>query len=125
MRNYNVNSKCAYIVPSQSNYPAIDSFYVVGTTVYCFQVTINDEHKFKPDPYTSKTALIEEEYKKAVEAKAKAEAKSDAEVKALTFKYCWVVDPGTAMPFERFPDHYCILVENVYLSSSLNLDDEN
>ena len=120
------NSRCTYVVPSQSNYATIDSFYVDGTTVYCFQVTINDERKFDLKTYNTKTALIEKEYKKAVEAKANAiAAMSNAEVEALTFKYCWVVDPGTHIPLERYPSHYCIHVENIYLSSSSPPNDED
>ena len=119
------NSTCTYVVPSQPNYPAIDSFYVDGTTVYCFQVTTSGDHRFKPDKYTEKIKLIEEKYQQAVEAKAKAKGKAKPEVKALTFKYCWVVDPtDTKPPLGRQPDQYHIHVNNVYSSRSSLPNDE-
>ena len=108
-----VDSTCTYVVPSNSDYSAVDSFYVDGTTVYCFRVTINEKHEFDRTAYNNKTKLIRQLYEKAAKAIA------NKKVHALTFKYCWVVDPDdTNVPLKSYKSHYCIHVKNIYLSNS-------
>jgi len=127
----NPGCRCAYVVPSDPQYPAIDSFYIDCTTVYCFQVTVNKEHKFVPSIYDNTITRIKKLYQKAATKKAEEEvtetevvakateiaAMVKAAVEALTFKYCWVIDPlDTQIPLSRYPTHYFIDVNNIYLS---------
>jgi len=102
-----VDSKCAYIVPFDPEYPAIHSFYVDDQTVYCFQVALTASREFKEEEYAAKTTLIKQLY----ERKAVMEA---AGAKALTFKHCWVVDPQDEI--ETRPGHYYIHADEIRLS---------
>ena len=100
-------SKCVYIVPSDPEYPAIHSFYVDGQTVYCFQAAITASREINEEEYAAKRTLIERLYKaKGAEVEEKTEA--------MTFKYCWVVDPQDEITTR--PGHYYIHVDNIGLS---------
>ena len=115
-----VDSTCAYIVPSDPNYPAIDSFYVDGfkKTVYCLQVTLGDSHEFNEESYTEKTTRIKQIYNAIPVVEG-------AKVREVpTFKYCWVVDTEEANLSMMKSDHYRIHIENIYSSCISNPENE-
>ena len=53
---------CSYIIPVQTGYPALDSFYVCNGTVYCFQITTSRTHEQNHENYDGIKQKIETAY---------------------------------------------------------------
>lgn len=104
-----VRNECTYVIPTQSDCPLVDSFYVNGSTVYCFQVTKNSDQSFNSELWDK----LREDIQSAYSASSHAINESG---RPLTFKYCRVHDQSRSCP--KLKDGFFSLAyENIFPSA--------
>lgn len=102
-----VRNECTYVIPTQHNFPLVDSFYINDSTVYCLQVTTSRDHDFKSENWDELRNDIQSAYETA------RSQNMDESKMSLTFKYCWVHDKTEPSP-EVKEGFYSLPYKNIF-----------
>ena len=105
---------CVYVVPAQSNYKLVDSFYVthtgpennVETIVYCLQITVSPDRGFEDGDWDNLQKDIHKGYEALIE-------KNHEKKRKLTLKYCWVCDATQPAPRVQ-KGHFSVPYKNIF-----------